>query len=87
MVDLICRFVECDRMSLRTANPLLVSFAEGSFQLSVPIEEIAELVREGELIAVRFHGRDLLTYESLVGFTRRLRRQKARSSNVLESSV
>ncbi len=62
---------------MKTANPLLVSFAEGSFQLSIPVDEIAELVRDGELVAVNFHGRELLAYESLITFTRKLRRQKA----------
>ncbi len=71
---------------MKTGNPLLVSFSEGSFQLSVPVEEITELVREGELVAVFFHGRELLTYESVVAFTRRLRRQKASREDLPSSA-
>jgi hypothetical protein len=38
---------------LRTEKPLLISIAEASFQLSLPNEEVAALIRDGELVAVK----------------------------------
>jgi hypothetical protein len=59
---------------MRTDNPLLVSIAEASFQLSLPKEEIAALIQGGELVAVLVRGHVLVVYDSLTAFTRRLRR-------------
>jgi hypothetical protein len=59
---------------MRTDKPLLVSIAETSFQLSLPQEEIAALIRDGELVAVKIRGQVLVVYDSLTAFTRRARR-------------
>jgi excisionase family DNA binding protein len=64
-------------MNLRTDKPLLVSVAEASFQLSLPNEEIAALVRDGELVAVKVRDQVLIVYDSLTAFTRRARRSSA----------
>jgi hypothetical protein len=61
---------------MRTDKPLLVSIAETSFQLSLPQEEIATLIRDGELVAVKIRDQVLVVYDSLVAFTRRAKRQK-----------
>jgi hypothetical protein len=62
---------------MRTDKPLLVSFAEASFQLSLQDKEIVELVRDGELIAVNVRGRILIAYDSLIAFARRVKRNCA----------
>lgn len=62
---------------MRTDKPLLVSIAEASFQLSLPKEEIALLIREGELIAVKVRDQVLVIYDSLTAFTRRAKRNSA----------
>jgi len=59
---------------MRTDKPLLVSVAEASFQLSLSKEEIAALVRDGELVAVKIRGQVLIVYDSLTAFMRRARR-------------
>jgi excisionase family DNA binding protein len=59
---------------MRTDKPLLVSVAEASFQLSLPNDEIAALIRDGELVAVKVKGQVLVLYDSLTAFTRRARR-------------
>ena len=59
---------------MRTDKPLLVSIPEAGFQLSLPKEEIAVLVRDGELVAVRVRDQVLIVYDSLTAFTRRARR-------------
>lgn len=59
---------------MRTDKPLLVSLAEASFQLSLPNEDVAALIRDGELIAVQVRGQVLVLYDSLTAFTRRARR-------------
>jgi len=59
---------------MRTDKPLLVSIAEASFQLSLPKEEIAALIRDGELVAVKVRDQALVMYDSLTAFTRRARR-------------
>jgi hypothetical protein len=59
---------------MKTDNPLLVSIAEASFQLSLPKEEIGALIRDGELVAVRIKDQVFVIYESLAAFTRRARR-------------
>lgn len=59
---------------MRTDKPLLVSIAEAGFQLSLPNNEIAALIRDGELVAVKVRGQVLVVYESLTAFTRRARR-------------
>ncbi len=59
---------------MRTDKPLLVSVAEASFQLSLAKEEIAALIRDGELVAVNFKGQVLVVYDSLTAFTHRARR-------------
>jgi excisionase family DNA binding protein len=61
---------------MRTANPLLVSLPEAAFQLSLPEEDVVALIREGDLAAVKVRGQVLVTYDSLVAFTRRAKRQK-----------
>jgi hypothetical protein len=61
----------------RTANPLLISLAETSFQLSLPGEDVAALIRAGDLTAVQVRGQVLVVYNSLLEFTRRAKRQKA----------
>jgi hypothetical protein len=55
-------------------KPLLVSFAEAAFQLSLPQEDIAALIRDGELVAIKVRGQELVVYDSLTAFTRRARR-------------
>lgn len=62
---------------MRTDKPLLVSVAEASFQLSLPKEEIAALIRDGELVAVKVKDQVLVVYDSLTAFTRRVRRNSA----------
>jgi hypothetical protein len=62
---------------MRTDKPLLVSIAEASFQLSLPNEEIAALIRDGELIAVKVRDEVLVVYDSLTALTRRARRSSA----------
>ena len=62
---------------MRTDKPLLVSIAEASFQLSLPNDEIAALIRNGELVAVNVRGQVLVVYDSLTAFTRRARRNNA----------
>jgi len=59
---------------MRTGKPLLVSIAEAGFQLSLPNNEIAALIRDGELVAVKVRGQVLVVYDSLAAFTRRARR-------------
>lgn len=59
---------------MRTDKPLLVSIAEASFQLSLPNEDIAVLVRDGELVAVKVRDQVLIVYDSLTAFIRRARR-------------
>jgi excisionase family DNA binding protein len=58
---------------MRPDKPLLVSIIEASFQLSLPREEIAALIRDGELVAVKVRGQVLVVYDSLTAFTRRAR--------------
>jgi len=62
---------------VKTAYPLLVSIAECEFQLSLPKEDIAALIRGGDLTAVKVRDQILVVYESLVAFTRRVKRQKS----------
>lgn len=62
---------------MKTANPLLISIAEASFQLSVPPEEIGALIRDGDLVAVNVRGHVLVAYDSLTAFTRRIKRHKS----------
>ena len=62
---------------MRTDKPLLVSVAEASFQLSLPQEEIAALIRDGELVAVKVRYQVLVVYDSLTAFTGRMRRNNA----------
>ena len=59
---------------MRTDKPLLISVSETSFQLSLPKEEIAALIRDGELVAVKVRDQVLVVYDSLTAFTRRARR-------------
>ncbi|HEY4818321.1 MAG TPA: hypothetical protein VIH67_12895 [Candidatus Acidoferrum sp.] len=59
---------------MRTDKPLLVSIAEASFQLSLPNDEIAALIRDGQLVAVKVRDQVLVVYDSLAAFTRRARR-------------
>ena len=59
---------------MRIDKPLLVSVADASFQLSLPKEEIAVLIRDGELVAVMVRDQVLVVYDSLTAFTRRARR-------------
>jgi len=59
---------------MKTANPLLVSFAEAEFQLSLPGKDIIALIHDGDLIAVKVRGQVLVVYESLTAFMRRARR-------------
>lgn len=60
---------------MRTANPLLISVNEAGFQLSLPAEEIAALIRDGDLVAVKVRGQVLIAYDSVVNFCRRAKRQ------------
>jgi excisionase family DNA binding protein len=62
---------------MRTGLPLLISLAEAAYQLSLPAEDVAALVRDGELVAVKVRGQVLVLYDSLTAFTRRVRRQSA----------
>jgi hypothetical protein len=59
---------------MRTDKPLLVSIAEASFQLSLPNNEIAALILERELVAVKVRDQVLVVYDSLAAFTRRAQR-------------
>ncbi len=63
--------------AMRTDKPLLVSIPEASFQLSLPKEEIAALIHDGELAAVNVRDQVLVVYDSLTAFTRRARRNSA----------
>lgn len=60
---------------MKTANPLLVSLTEAGFQLSLSAADINALIREGDLVAVKVRDQILVTYDSLVAFTRRAKRQ------------
>jgi hypothetical protein len=62
---------------MRTDKPLLVSIAETSFQLSLPNEDVAALIRDGDLVAVNVRGQVLVVYDSLIAFTRRAKRNSA----------
>jgi hypothetical protein len=62
---------------MRTDKPLLVSIAEAGFQLSLPEQEIADLIREGELVVVKVKDQVLVVFDSLTAFTRRARRKNA----------
>ena len=70
---------------MRTDKPLLVSIPEASFQLSLPKEEIAVLIRDGELVAVKVRDQVLVLYDSLAAFTRRAKRNNAVSEVSLDS--
>jgi excisionase family DNA binding protein len=59
---------------LRTDKPLLISIAEACFQLSLPRDEVAALIRDGELVAVKVRDQVLVVYDSLTAFARRARR-------------
>ena len=59
---------------MRTDKPLLVSIAEASFQLNLPTKEVASLIRDGELAAVKVRDQVLVVYDSLTAFTRRTKR-------------
>lgn len=59
---------------MRTDKPLLVSVAEAGFQLSLPTAEIAALIRDGELVAVKVRDQVLVVFDSLIAFTRRAKR-------------
>jgi hypothetical protein len=63
------------RVGVKTANPLLISTTEAGYQLSLPEQDVAELVRAGELLMVRVRGQELIIYESLTAFIRRMRRK------------
>ena len=72
----VARFLPYIR-TMRTDKPLLVSISEASFQLSLPKEEIAALIRDGELVAVKVKDQVLVLYDSLTAFTRRARRNSS----------
>ena len=59
---------------MRIDKPLLVSVPEAGFQLSLPEKEIAALILDGELVAVKVRDQVLVVYDSLTAFTRRARR-------------
>ena len=59
---------------MKTGTPLLVSLEEAAFQLSISKEEVSALIRERELTAVKVHDKVLVAYDSLVAFTRRVKR-------------
>jgi excisionase family DNA binding protein len=59
---------------MRTATPLLISLEEAAFQLSVPREEVVALIHEGDLTAVKVREHVLVAYDSLLAFTRRVKR-------------
>lgn len=59
---------------MRTDKPLLISISETSFQLSLPADEIAALIRDRELVAVKIKGQVLVVYDSLTAFTRRAKK-------------
>jgi hypothetical protein len=41
----------------------------------LPEQDVEELVRAGELLKVRVRGQELVIYESLLAFVRRMRRK------------
>jgi hypothetical protein len=59
---------------MKTDRPLLVSLAEASFQLSLPVADIEELVASGDLISVLVRGQRLIVFESLTALVRRKRK-------------
>jgi len=59
---------------MKTDRPLLVSLDEAAFQLSLPRQEIAALVRDGDITAVKVREQVLVVFESLIAFTRRAKR-------------
>jgi excisionase family DNA binding protein len=59
---------------MKTATPLLVSLDEAAFQLSISREEVGALIRERELTAVMVCDKVLVAYDSLLAFTRRVKR-------------
>jgi hypothetical protein len=61
---------------MRTDKPLLVSIGEAEFQLSLPNADVVELIRDGDLTAVKVRDHVLITYDSLVVFMRRAKREK-----------
>jgi excisionase family DNA binding protein len=59
---------------MKTATPLLVSLEEAAFQLSISKDEVGALIRERELTAVKVCDKVLVAYDSLLAFTRRVKR-------------
>lgn len=59
---------------MNTANPLLVTLSETSYQLSLPKEDVVALILGGELVAVKVRGQILVVFESITAFTRRVKR-------------
>ncbi len=62
---------------VKTDKPLLISITEAGFQLSLSEQEVALLIRDGELVAVKVRGQVLVVYASLTAFTRRAMRNSA----------
>jgi excisionase family DNA binding protein len=56
---------------------LLVSLPEAAFQLGLSKENVAALIHDGDLTAVKVRDQVLVTYDSLVAFTRRAKRENA----------
>lgn len=61
---------------MRTDKPLLVSIGEAEFQLSLSNDDVVELIRDGDLTAVKVCDHVLVTYDSLVAFMRKAKREK-----------
>jgi hypothetical protein len=59
-------------------KPLLVSFAEASFQLSLEVADVEQLVKEGELVAVVVRGQRLVVFASITALISRKRRAALR---------
>ena len=71
---------------MKTATPLLISLEEAAFQLSISKEEVGALIRERELTAVKVCDKVLVVYDSLLAFTRRVKRNSAVSEVSRDSS-
>jgi excisionase family DNA binding protein len=62
---------------MKTATPLLISLEEAAFQLSISRDEVGALIRDRELTAVKVCDKVLVAYDSLLAFTRRVKRNNA----------
>jgi excisionase family DNA binding protein len=59
---------------MKPGYPLMITFDEACNQIGLSAEDVAALIKDGELVAVKVRGKTLVFYESVVAFARRARR-------------